>query len=56
MEKRSCDISEALEELRKVITKHTPQGSKTHRSGEDKVEYLYNAMIRVDGALNVISD
>jgi len=38
---RNCSIAEALEELRETITRYSPQGPMTHRSEEDKVDYLY---------------
>jgi hypothetical protein len=45
VKKRNCTVTEGLEELREIITKLTPQGPRTHRSEEDKVEYLYKAVV-----------
>jgi hypothetical protein len=42
---RRCSVTEALEELQESITKLTPQGPRTQRSEEDKVEYLYKAVV-----------
>lgn len=50
MEEKSCSVAEGLEKLREVITKFTPQGPRTHRSEEDKVEYLYDAVIGAEWA------
>lgn len=55
MEKKSCKAGEALEELREAITKFTPQGPRTHRSEEDKVEYLYNVTIEAEWAQNALT-
>lgn len=44
-EKNLSNVSEAFHELRKVITHFTPQKPRTHRSKEDKVEYLYEDTI-----------
>jgi hypothetical protein len=45
MNRKKCSVAEALEELRELITKLAPQGPKTHRSDEAKVEYLYQAVV-----------
>lgn len=45
MSRKKCSVAEALEELREIITKLAPQGPKTHRSDEAKVEYLYQAVV-----------
>jgi hypothetical protein len=45
VKKRNCTATEGLEELREIITKLTPRGPRTHRSEEDKVEYLYKAVV-----------
>jgi hypothetical protein len=42
---RRCTVTEALEELREIITKLTPRGPRTHRSEEDKMKYLYKAVV-----------
>lgn len=52
MEKKSCNVAEALEELHEAITKFTPQGPRTHRSEKDKVEYLYDATMGAESAQN----
>lgn len=44
MEKESCDTSDGLEKLRNIITRFAPQGPRSYRSEEAKVEYLYNAV------------
>jgi hypothetical protein len=41
MKNKNCSVAEGLEELREIITKLMPQGPRTHRSEEDKIEYLY---------------
>jgi hypothetical protein len=43
--KRRCTVTDALEELREIITKLTPQGPRTHISEENKVEYLNKAVV-----------
>ena len=45
MRERSCSVTEALEEVRETITKFSQQGPRNHRSEEDKVEYLYRAVV-----------
>jgi hypothetical protein len=45
VKKKNCTVTEGLEELREIITKLTPQGPRTHRSEEDKVEYLFKAVV-----------
>lgn len=48
MQKKSCNISEALEELHEMITKFTPQGPRMHSFEGAKVEYLYDAIMSTD--------
>ena len=38
MHAKKLNTAEALEELREIITRFAPQGPRTHRSEEDKVE------------------
>lgn len=45
MKKKSCNASEAVKELREVITKFAPQGPRAHRSEGNKVKYRYGATI-----------
>lgn len=45
MEMKSYTVSEALEELRDVLTRFDHQGPRAHLSEEDKVDYLYNAVV-----------
>jgi hypothetical protein len=52
---RSCSVTEALEELWEIITKLTPQGPRTHRSEEDKLEYHYKAVVGVTWTKSVLS-
>ena len=52
---RSCTVTEALEELRQTITKFAPQGPRNHCSEEDKVEYLYHAVVGHEWASNPLS-
>ena len=42
---KKLNTAEASEELREIITRFAPQGLRTHRSEEDKVEYLYKAVV-----------
>ena len=55
MRERSCSVTEALEELRETITKFAQQGPRNHRSEEDKVEYLYRAVVGHEWASNSLS-
>ena len=55
MRERSCSVTEALEELRETITKFSQQGPRNHRSEEDKVEYLYRAVVGHEWAGNSLS-
>lgn len=55
LEKKSCNVSKTLEELCEVITMDTPQGPRTHRSEEDKVEYLYDATIKAEWAQSALT-
>lgn len=48
-------FAEAVEALRKTITKFTPQGEKAHRSENNKVEYFYNAVIEADRACSALT-
>lgn len=50
IEKKSCTVSEALEQLCEIITNFTSHGSMTHKSEEDMVEYLYDATTSMEGA------
>lgn len=43
-----------LTKLRDIITKFAPQGPRSHRSEEAKVEYLYGAMIGIEWAKNAL--
>jgi hypothetical protein len=45
MTRKTCSVTEALEELREIITKLSPQGPRNHRSDDDKAEYLYKAVV-----------
>lgn len=45
MDKKSCDFSEALEELRNKITKLAPQRFLSYCKEDIKVEYSYNAVV-----------
>ena len=38
MHAKKLNTAEALEELREIITRFAPQGPRTHRPEEDKVE------------------
>ena len=55
MDKKNCSPNEALEELRSQISKFAPQGPKNHRSEEDKVEYLHDAVIGIDWAQSALT-
>jgi hypothetical protein len=48
-------VTEALEELRGHITKLTPQGPRTHRSVQGKLEYLYKAVLSATWAKSALS-
>jgi hypothetical protein len=52
---RRCSVTESLEEMQEMITKLTPQGLRTHRSEEDKMEYLYKAVIGATRAKSALS-
>jgi Zinc knuckle len=52
---RRYTVTEALEELREIIDKLTPQGPMTHRSKEDKAEYLYKAVVGATWANSALS-
>jgi Zinc knuckle len=45
MTRKTCSVTEALEELREIITKLSTQGPRNHRSDDDKAEYLYKAVV-----------
>ena len=45
MENVNCDLSGALDKLRKTINKFALQGPLTYRSEEAKVEYLSDAVV-----------
>ena len=55
MRERSCSVTEALEELRETITKFAQQGPRNYRSEEDKVDYLYRAVVCHEWASNSLS-
>lgn len=48
MKSMSRFVAEALEELRKVITKFTSQIPRTHRSEDDDVEYFHDAVLEAE--------
>ena len=48
-------MSEGLENLRETITKFTRQGPATHRSEQDKTEYIHGSVIGLDWAKSVLS-
>ena len=56
MKRKKLSITEGLEELRDVITRLTPQGPPTHRNDEDKVEYLYKAVVGATWAKSALSN
>lgn len=45
MDKKHCDVSEALEKIQNIITTYAPQGPWSYRIEEAKVEYLYNVVV-----------
>ena len=45
MHAKKLKTAEGLEELREIITRFAPQGPQTHRFEEDKVEYIYKAVV-----------
>lgn len=45
MDKKICDVIEALEDFRNTIAKFAPQGLLSYHTEEAKVEYLYNAVV-----------
>lgn len=47
-ETKACNVSEALEELREVISKYASQGPETHKSRKNRVGHLNDAIIRVE--------
>ena len=55
MRERSRSVTEALEEFRETITKFAQQSSRNHRSEEDKMEYLYRAVVGHEWASNSLS-
>lgn len=44
-QKNNCTVNDALEELRDGIAKYAPEGLRTHRSEQDKIEYLSDAIV-----------
>ena len=56
MNTKKLNTAEALEELRENIPRFAPQGPRTHRSGEDKVEYLYKAVVGAPWAKSVLAN
>lgn len=55
MKTKSCSVEEALEHLLETRTNFTPQGPSNHRSEDDKVEYLYDAVIEAEWARNALT-
>lgn len=52
---KGCNVSDALEELRGMIKTYAPQGPRTHRLEQDKVEYLTDVVIGADSASNALT-
>lgn len=55
VEKESCNVDEALEKLLDMIAKFSPQGPKSQRTHEGKVEYPYDTVIGIDLARNALA-
>ena len=55
MAKKKLTVTEALEQVRETITRLAPQGPLIHRNDEDKVEYLYKAVVGAEWAKNALS-
>lgn len=51
----SCDTTVALEKLPDMIIFYTPQGPKSYRTEEDRVEYLQNALAGVGWAKSALT-
>jgi len=55
MREKRLSVSESLDHLREVISKYAPQGPENHRSENDKIEYLSDALVGTDWAKPVLA-